>query len=94
MTCTVVNIRVEPFDVYIGRPSQFGNPYALSVVKDRARCIELYRDFFQRQILNDRHFRRAVLKLAGKRLGCYCKPAACHGDVIAAWVNEHAEQAP
>lgn len=23
----------------------------------------------------------------GDRLGCFCKPAACHGDVIAAYVN-------
>jgi hypothetical protein len=24
-----------------------------------------------------------VSELAGKRIGCWCKPAACHGDVLA-----------
>ncbi len=28
-----------------------------------------------------------VLALKGKTLGCHCKPAACHGDVIAEYLN-------
>ena len=28
-----------------------------------------------------------VYKLAGKRLGCFCKPHACHGDVLADFLN-------
>ena len=28
-----------------------------------------------------------VYKLAGKRLGCFCKPQACHGDVLADFLN-------
>jgi hypothetical protein len=31
--------------------------------------------------------KRAVAELSGKTLGCYCKPKACHGDVLAAFVN-------
>ncbi len=28
-----------------------------------------------------------VYSLAGKRLGCFCKPQACHGDVLADFLN-------
>jgi len=28
-----------------------------------------------------------VYKLAGKRLGCFCKPSAFHGDVLADFLN-------
>ena len=28
-----------------------------------------------------------VLKLSGKRLGCYCKPSKCHGDILADYLN-------
>ena len=28
-----------------------------------------------------------VFKLAGKRLGCFCKPELCHGDVLADYLN-------
>jgi hypothetical protein len=28
-----------------------------------------------------------LLELDGKRLGCFCKPKLCHGDIIVAAVN-------
>lgn len=28
-----------------------------------------------------------ISELAGKRLGCYCSPQACHGDVLAELCN-------
>jgi hypothetical protein len=84
--CTVVNLRAAPYEVYIGRPGPFGNPY--SVAKHgRDGALELYRAHFAQRIETDAAFRESVAKLAGKSLGCFCKPAACHGDVIAAWVN-------
>lgn len=27
-------------------------------------------------------------QLIGKRLGCFCKPHACHGDIIANYLNK------
>jgi hypothetical protein len=89
--CTVANKRTSDFDVYIGRPSEFGNPYPVGT-HGRAKCIELYRQSFYDRIDNDLAFRTLVLTLAGKRLGCFCKPLACHGDVIAEWVNAQCEK--
>ncbi|CAG1022170.1 hypothetical protein DOJK_01483 [Patescibacteria group bacterium] len=28
-----------------------------------------------------------LLKLRGKILGCHCKPLACHGDILANYLN-------
>jgi len=89
--CTVVNLRAESFDVYIGRAQdkvrgRFGNPFSVEE-HGRERALELYREYFLRRVGVDPTFRRDVLALAGKRLGCFCKPAECHGDIIAAWVN-------
>ena len=28
-----------------------------------------------------------VYELSGKRLGCFCKPQECHGDVLADFLN-------
>ena len=39
---------------------------------------------------NDKFVRKdkkEVYKLAGKRLGCFCKPEACHGDILADFLN-------
>ena len=32
-------------------------------------------------------YRRRIEGLRGKTLMCFCKPLACHGDVIAEYLN-------
>ena len=93
----VVNLRAEEFDVYIGRAGRgqdgyFGNPY--TVQEHGLQAIELFRSYFLQRIESEPAFRLRVLALKGKRLGCFCKPKPCHGDVIAEWVEANAPAAP
>ena len=87
LKATVVNRRKENFDVYIGRGSPFGNPYKITEHQDRIDVIEKYRKWFYNQIKDDAHFKLSVLFLRGKKLGCYCKPKPCHGDVIVEYLD-------
>lgn len=75
---TVVNCRKESYDVYIGRPSKWGNPFVIGKDGSRKQVIELYREY----IMNNRTLMEALPELKGKRLGCFCSPKACHGDVL------------
>jgi hypothetical protein len=94
VTTIAVNLRREAFDVYIGRAGKgqdgyFGNPYT---VKEHGNAaITLFIEYFHNRIESDPEFKRRVIALSGKRLGCFCKPGPCHGDVIATWVNAWAE---
>jgi hypothetical protein len=82
----VVNVdRGESHDVYIGRGSKWGNPYAIGFDGDRDEVIRKFKYDFERGFL--KFNKEDVLKLKGKVLGCHCKPAACHGDVIAEYLN-------
>lgn len=83
----VVNIRTEACDVYIGRGSIFGNMFKLNRDGNREEVIAKYKEYFYHKVNIDAEFRAAVLSLRGKRLGCYCKPLACHGDVIVEYLN-------
>ena len=74
----VVNIRTEEYDIYIGRGSIWGNPFRIGKDGSRGECIKKYR----RMILERPDLLRRLPELEGKRLGCFCKPKACHGDVI------------
>ncbi len=86
VTTKVINIeRGGKYDVYIGRGSVFGNPYAIGFSGDREEVIRKFKYDFEREFL--RFTKKDVLKLKGKTLGCHCKPAACHGDVIAEYLN-------
>lgn len=85
----VVNSRVNVFDVYIGRPSKWGNPYGTEphpgvryLVATRLEAVEMYRSWIQTQP----SLMKALPELKGKRLGCPgCNPdrQACHGHILA-----------
>lgn len=75
----VVHCRKERFDVYIGRPSKWGNPFPITPDRDREEVIEMYHVW----VLDKPELLRDLYQLKGKTLGCWCKPNACHGDVLA-----------
>lgn len=102
METKVVNLRKEKCDVKICRlpdntvpdppkPGCFGNPFFLKDVNDdeeRKLVVDRYRGYFNGRIVKDKAFRDAILSLKGKRLGCFCAPKACHGDVIKEWLDD------
>jgi hypothetical protein len=92
----VVHCKKENYNVYIGRPCKWGNPYthkqdgktlAKYVVNTREEAVEAYREWITngegKHLLDDLH----ELK-GGKILGCWCKPQACHGDVLVELINK------
>jgi len=88
----VVNQRFGLYDVYIGRDQgpdgYFGNPFRLvhyNSNSERKRVLIQYSKYFNARVGSDVEFAQRVLNLRGLRLGCFCKPLPCHGDVIAAW---------
>jgi hypothetical protein len=81
---TVVNRRDEPYDVYIGRPTRWGNPYVMGRDGTRAEVIVKYEAWLRTQD----HLMAALPELRGRVLGCWCKPEACHGDVLARLADE------
>ncbi len=91
----IVHCRKEKYDVYIGRPSIWGNPFthikdretkAEFVVKTREEAVSRYREW----ILNQPELLSKLETLRGKILGCWCKPKSCHGDVLVELLNERA----
>jgi len=87
---TVVNVRFDEYDVYVGRPSIWGNPYshkedtlAEFKVATRKEAIEKYKKY----ILNKPELLARLPELEGKILGCHCKPLPCHGDFLADLCN-------
>lgn len=83
----VVNLNNEEYDVYIGRGSKWGNPYthiknketkAEFIVSSRKEAIEKYKEY----IINNEELLNSLEELKDKRLGCFCKPKSCHGDVL------------
>lgn len=84
MKTRVVHCKKEKYDVYIGRPSKWGNPFTIGRDGSREEVVEKYREY----ILKSEHLMSDIESLKGKILGCWCKPKACHGDVLARLADE------
>ena len=88
----------NPNDIYIGRyyhslydafpSSRWHNPYRIGTYLNRITgiteeitredSIRMYRDY----ITSNPKMMAFLPELKGKRLGCWCKPLACHGDIL------------
>jgi hypothetical protein len=97
MSTTVVNVKTSrQFDVYIGRvrtkdaPGLWGNPFKIGQDGNRAQVIAKFRAFFYAPEQAElRHLVKT--HLTGMRLGCFCKPLACHGDIYAEYCDSAGE---
>lgn len=87
----IVHCKKVPYDIYIGRPSKWGNPYshlsgtlANYKTETREEAIEKYEEYLRNNpsLLADLH------ELEGKTLGCWCRPLSCHGDILIKLLNE------
>jgi hypothetical protein len=102
MPTTVANLlRGDHYDVYIGRAGHghdgyFGNPVHRNrrcpvcgaTHYERGDTIACFERYFLERLTRDPEYRRRIIELKGKRLGCFCNPRPCHGDVIARWIDE------
>jgi hypothetical protein len=81
----------------------WGNPYShrpsrlegVTACKTREDAIEAYRLLLWQLVQLDRVQHGALIEslaaLEGRTLACWCKPQACHGDVLAraaAWAHK------
>jgi len=81
----VVHHKRERCDVYVGRPSRFGNPYSIFRHGSREEVIEKYRAY----VLDSPTLLKTIKRtLRGKVLGCWCAPLPCHADVLLEIANE------
>jgi hypothetical protein len=85
MSKWVKNIKKgELFDVYIGRPSKWGNPFAIGRDGNRAEVCAKHKAWFYAQ---PDLVKACKEELKGKTLGCYCAEEQCHGDTLASCAN-------
>jgi hypothetical protein len=101
---TVVHLRrskgkvTQDCDVYIGRACNMGgwllkqskwhNPYSVKQY-GRDGALNRYRTYIEsnsNNLMDDLH------ELGGKRLGCWCKPSPCHGDILRELFKKQVQQ--
>jgi hypothetical protein len=88
----------DPNNVYIGRKgvvfingcrfpendSIWANPFKIGRDGDRETVLQKYKEYITARVGP-----AELKKLAGKNLGCWCKPEPCHGDILIELINEY-----
>ena len=99
---TVVNKRARDFrsnpnQIYIGRGSQWGNPFthlplektkAKWQVKTEEESMTSYEAWIREKLAKDPILRAQLFGLDGHELVCYCKRRPCHGDILVKLIEE------
>ena len=91
---TVVNLKYKPYRKYIGRHSdldrakfgenKFANQYRIGPDGTREDVIAKHKkDFYDNPELQE----AVWIELRGRRIGCSCKPLACHGDTYVEYIE-------
>ena len=101
---TVVKLSTtQDCDLYIGRKmhdalgegwefsqSKWANPYRPENCRTRQECLDKYEAY----VRSSPELMAALNELAGKRLGCWCHPLPCHGDVLVKLFKEQEASRP
>tara|TARA_X000000950_G_C13895742_1_gene652720 strand:- start:945 stop:1337 length:393 start_codon:yes stop_codon:yes gene_type:complete len=92
---------------YIGRPgvviidglrypersssSPFANPFKITKDISRNQAIEQYREYIIKELENCEDLTNKLKRLKGKKLGCWCYPEKCHGNVLLELIEKYSE---
>lgn len=74
--------------IYIGRPSKWGNPFAIKNYHN-SQSRKLVIEKFEEWIVNQPLLIEDLKELSGKDLVCFCSPKECHGDILLRMANEN-----
>jgi len=84
----IVHYKRDSYDVYVGRPTKWGNPYSAKVF-GRHEALQRYLDYLH---ATPELISAAKNELAGKVLACWCAPVGglpidaplwCHAQILA-----------
>ena len=82
---------MPPNTIYVGRPTKWGNPFAIADFEGTIDPREMAVSYFKKWLYESpqESFRDEVRReLAGKDLACWCRPGdSCHADILLELAN-------
>lgn len=74
---------------YPKQASVWANPYKVPAGETNNNTVTKYEEHIRAKLEADPDLMEELMSLRGKTLGCWCKPKACHGDVLVRIIEEN-----
>jgi hypothetical protein len=74
---------------YPQNSSKFANPYKIGKDGTREEVIVKYKEYIIKKLENDKSLINELLLLKGKKLGCWCYPEICHGNILLELIDKY-----
>ncbi len=84
MNPRVVKKGEAAYDVYVGRPSKWGNPFVITARLTRDEAVAAYEEWLRGRP----DLLAALPELKGKVLSCHCAPKRCHAEILLKLMKE------
>jgi len=68
---------------------KFANPYKIGKDGTREEVIVKYKEYIIKKLENDKSLINELLSLKGKKLGCWCYPEICHGNILLELIDKY-----
>jgi hypothetical protein len=69
----------DQYDIFIGRPSKFSNPFIVGKDGSRTEVLKRFRNYMQ----SHPELNSILDELQGKKIACWCDICEkCHGDIL------------
>jgi hypothetical protein len=102
MEIEIINIKnYEDTDyVYIGRPSEYGNPYSSKEsglaenVGSKEEALNKFRDYIEDNPQVVDSLIKELKENKVTKLGCWCSPSKCHGEILVEEINKRKYKSP
>jgi hypothetical protein len=72
---------------YPSKSSVWANPYKVKDYPDT--YLQLYEIWMRTRLQTEKGLVGELLKLKDKKLGCWCHPEPCHGNILIELIKEH-----
>lgn len=73
------------------KSSNFANPYKIGKDGTREEILIKYKNYIIDKLKNNEELKNELLSLKNKKLGCWCYPEMCHGNILLELINAHEE---
>lgn len=88
--CEVVHYQKDKYDVYIGRPSKWGNPYSHkddTIAEFKVDTVDEAIKKYEEYLLNNHELMKSLPELKYKKIACWCITKKCHGYILKKYVD-------